>query len=307
MKRFIFIISLFILLFVSSWSILLHYWEQYAYSITTHSPYKRINFATNYVKENPDLVILGNSRAECSYNDSILSADLKLKCVNFGWAGYPFDYQYNVMWKTYLKNNNYPKYVLLEVGPWAFFDYVNPIYIVELLPYIDRPEFQFYMNLCPELSYRDGFLMHKYRGKITKIHKEYRKLNRTKKKIVNKKWNPNYLDYLGDSKLFEHDPQIISTFDTFVNECKQNNITLICICSPIHTDDCIPHFEMDSFWNVIHSHATGENVYVLNYQNYYGNDTTFFSTNGMHLGGKTGKEHFSKKVAHDLDSLGIIK
>ncbi len=130
MKRFLTTIVLFAIVFVTFWSVILNKWERYACTIEDEHPYCRINFVTNYVNENPDLVILGNSRAEDSYSDSILSAQLHKKCINLGWSGYPFNYQYHVMWRTYLKNNSSPEYVILEIGPWAFLDYVNPIYIL---------------------------------------------------------------------------------------------------------------------------------------------------------------------------------
>lgn len=307
MKRFlisILYVILFFCVFAACWSIIFTQWELYAYTIKKEHPYCRINFVTNYVQENPDLVILGNSRAEDSYSDSILSARLHLKCINLGWSGYPFDYQYNVMWKTYLKNNSFPKYVILEIGPWAFLDYVNPIYIAELLPYINRPEFQFYYELCPELSWADKLSMtYKYRGKIKKIYEDYEKTINKEKTPNNssKKWNANYL---GKPQKLEQDPEILSLLDTFIEECRQNDIKLVCVCSPIHIKDGASYFDMGSFWKLIYQHTNNKGIHVLNYQNEYGNDTTKFA-NPMHLN-EAGKYSFSQKIAHDLDSLGII-
>ncbi|MBR6309818.1 MAG: hypothetical protein IKR52_01265 [Paludibacteraceae bacterium] len=258
---------------------------------------------TNYINQNPDLVILGNSRAEASYNDSIISSILNINCVNLGWSGYPFDYQYHVMWKTYLKNNHYPRYVILEVGPWAFLDYVNPIYITELLPYINRPEFQFYINLCPELSWIDNINVYKYRGKIRHIYEEYKEMQgqgQTKENTM-KRWNSKYI---GTKRKLEKDPLILSLLHTFFDECSQNNVIPIIICSPMHITDGSSYFAMDSFWEIINCNIPDE-IYVLNYQDLYGNDTTFFH-DPMHLN-KIGKETFSIKIAHDLDSIGIIK
>jgi len=284
--------------------VILNKWERYACTIEDEHPYCRINFVTNYVNENPDLVILGNSRAEDSYSDSILSAQLHKKCINLGWSGYPFNYQYHVMWRTYLKNNSSPEYVILEIGPFAFLDYVNPIYITELLPYINRPEFQFYYELCPELSWADKLSMtYKYRGKIKKIYEDYEKTINNEKTPNNssKKWNANYL---GKPQKLEQDPEILSLLDTFIEECRQNDVKLICICSPIHIKDGASYFDMGSFWKLIYQHTNNKGIHVLNYQNEYGNDTTKFA-NPMHLN-EAGKYSFSQKVAHDLDSLGII-
>ncbi len=303
MKKFIFTILLFFLLLISAWNLVLKQWEYIAYNNNHLHPYKRVNYVTNLINENPDLVILGNSRAEGSYDVSILSNVLNIKCTNLGWAGYPFNYQYNVMWKTYLTNNNYPKYVLLEVGPWAFLDYVNPIYIIELLPYINRPEFQFYFEICPELSTLDHFAFYRYRGKTHEIIEQYKKMRNYEKASPNpsKGWNSQYI---GRHHELEQDPHILSILDTFIDECRQNGITLIFVCAPIHVNDGSSYFEMDSFWELIENHISGKDIQVLNYQNMFGNDTTLFG-NSMHLN-KKGKYQYSLKLAHDLDSLGII-
>lgn len=301
MKRFFIIISLFTLFIIFGWSIILSVYEQIAYSNTNIHPYKRINFVTNYTNKNPDLIILGNSRAEDSYDDSILSAKLNIKCANLGWAGYPFDYQYNVMWKTYIKSNSYPKYIILEVGPWAFLDYVNPIYTIELLPYIDREEFNFLFSLSAKFSRMDKFIFYKYRGKIINAYLECLKLCNTEetKQESSKRWNSDYFNKL---QKIESNPQILSLLDDFIDECQANNIILIVSCSPIH-GDALRYFRMDAFWKIINERTNKKNIKTLNYQNLYGNDTIMFE-NPMHLN-RFGKKLFSLKIAHDIDSIII--
>ena len=61
---------------------------------------------------------------------------------------------------------------------------------------------------------------------------------------------------------------------------------------------------MNGFWAIFNRIAKSNNIMVLNYQNLYRNDTIYFQ-DAMHLN-KYGRDCFSRKIAHDLDSLNII-
>ena len=303
MKRFILFIGSFVLIFCAIATLLLHLYEQKVYSCHTILPYASINSVTEMKDADADMLIVGNSRAFFGYNDSILSDILNLKCINIGWSGYPFDYQYHVMWKTYIKQNKAPKYILLEVGPWAFFDYVNPVYIIEMLPYIERPEFEFYVNLCPELSCWDKILLYKYAGQGREMINQYKAICRTETLDVwqNKPWNK---DYVGGFVPLEHDSLIMNDFASFLQDCEDLDIQLIIVDSPMHMEDGYSCFEMDQFWELIKSYIGEKSIPILNYENLLGNDKTLFK-DPMHLN-KKGRDWFSTRIAHDLDSLGLI-
>lgn len=305
MKRFILQVVIFVGILILLTSIPCLIFEKKAKQCTTRHPYCRVNFAINSANINADLIIMGNSRAEDSYNDSILSAQIGLRCLNLGWTGYPFNYQYNVMYQNYIKQNTKPRFILLEIGPWAFFDYVNPKYIIELLPFINRPEFEFYKKLCPEISYLDKFVFVRYAGKLYKVCDEVT-LFKSSKQIVTQnnigaKWRSDYFTHMHK---VEENVTILNLFERFVDECMNQNIKLVLICSPMHHDDGAMYFDMDAFWKVISKAIKDKEVPILNYYDLYGNDTTYFQ-NPMHLN-DYGKDRFTMKVAHDLDSLEII-
>lgn len=304
MKKFILFIFSFVVVFCILATLLLRHYEKKAYTCTTVSPYSVVNKVANMHDEAIDLLILGNSRAYFTYNDTLMSELLNRKCVNLGWSGYPFDYQYHVIWKTFIKQNPAPKQILLEVGPWAFFDYVNPKYTIEMLPYIERPEFQFYVNLCPELSWWDHILLYKYAGKGRQIVDEYKKFlfAPKEKRIPRIEWNPNYVQ--GPIAL-EQDPTILCDFEAFIQECDSLHIPLIFVDSPMHMDDGYSCFEMEKFWKLIYQYIGDRPIEVLNYESLYGNDTTLFQ-DAMHLTDAT-KDLFTTKIAHDLDSLKFLQ
>ena len=103
----------------------------------------------------------------------------------------------------------------------------------------------------------------------------------------------------------ESDTTIINLFKGFVNECKDQDMELILVCSPIHTDDGTKYFDMDAFWTIISSIVKDKDIPIMNYQDLYGSDTTYF-IDPMHLN-KYGRDCFTKILAHDLDSLGYLK
>ena len=298
---------MFLVVFALICSIPLYIFEIKAKECSSKDPYQRINYVSGLVNSNADLIILGNSRAANSYNDSILSLLIGLKCLNLGWSGYPFDYQYNVMYKTYIKQNKSPHYVLLEVSPYAFFDYANPNYIIELLPYINRPEFKFYVELCPELSWVDKILFLKYAGKLNKVRKElvsFKPSEQKIEKIKKEKKMKCYSNDVGGQHSVECNTSIIRIFNTFIDECLENDIKVILICSPIHIKDGASYFDMEGFWKIIYQCIENKEIMVLNYQDFFGNDTIYFQ-DPVHLN-YYGRDCYTEKVAHDLDSLKLI-
>ena len=111
-------------------------------------------------------------------------------------------------------------------------------------------------------------------------------------------------NYLKKKKFdVEKNPDIINLFKSFLSECEDRKIQLILVCSPIHTTDGTSHFDMEGFWNLMADILKGHEIKIMNYQNLFEDDTTYFA-NSMHLN-SYGKNCFTRKIAHDLDSLNI--
>ncbi len=273
--------------------------ERRAFACKTTAPYCRVNMIYNTKDNDAKLIIMGNSRAS-GYDDSILSDTLGIKCFNIGFAGYPFIYQYNIMYKTYMSQNARPDYIIQEIGPWAFFDYVMPKYSMDMCPYIDRENFSFLKEITPELSYADDFRLVRYAGKLNKVINEFNNIDEHCDTLPpDKTFHPRGL--INGKQKFEHTPENISLFKQFIDECSANNIRLILVCSPILKDVSSTYFEMDRFWNLIDSINHDSRLTVLNYQDLFGNDTTMFM-DYIHLN-ISGTEEFSSKVGHDLKQI----
>ena len=134
--------------------------------------------------------------------------------------------------------------------------------------------------------------------------KEINRLNHPemdKSKKNNKSWQE---DFFGKPIPLECDKSIIQLFDVFLDECRSDGIKVIVVCSPMHVKDALNYLDMYNFWRIIKRCVSGKGVSVISYAEYFGNDTTYFS-DPAHLN-SYGREVFSAKLIHDLDSIGII-
>jgi hypothetical protein len=304
MRRFLCQIGVFLVIVIAVCTIPPYVFEQKAKDCTNQDPYASINKVSNINHVDADLIILGNCRANGGYDASLMTSLSGLQCLNLGWDGSSFDYCYHIMYKTYLKNNKKPRYIIVDIGPWAFFEHEAPVYTIQMLPYIKRPEFQFYIEMCPQLSNADKLLFVRYFGTMGKVFKEISRLNRPEtigSNKVDKGWRDDYFD---KPHRLEGNKAIVQLFYSFLDECLSDEIKVILVCSPMHVKDGLSYFDMNNFWTIVKKCASGTGFPIISYAEYFGDDTTYFST-PAHLN-KHGREIFTAKLIHDLDSVGII-
>lgn len=304
MKDFLCKICVFLLMFITVCLIPICIFEKKAKSCIDIQPYSNINKVTNMKYVDADLIILGNCRAESSYDASLMSSLSGLKCLNLGWSGSSFDYSYHIMYNTYLKHNKKPRYIILEANPIVFFDHEFPVNSIQLLPYINRPEFQFCIETSPQLTNADKILFVKYFGKIIKVFEEIDRLNHKAKNNSEKNNNGWREHYLSEPQPLQCDKSIVQLFYMFIDECLSEGIKVIVVCSPMHVKGGLSYYDMKTFWSVVLKCVSGTKFPIISYAEYFGDDTTYFS-DPTHLN-KYGREVFTTKLIHDLDSVGII-
>lgn len=302
MKRFLCHMGVFLMVFVTVCTIPFCVFEKKAKECTDKEPYSQLNQVTKMRDINADLIILGNCRAAGGYDAFLMSLLSGLKCLNLGWDGSSFDYSYHIMYKTYLRNNTKPKYIIVDMSLWAFFDHELPVYTIQMLPYIKRPEFQFYIKTCSQLSDADKLMFVRYFGTMGKVIEEIGRLNRPEKpEKTTKNWQENYF---GEPQPLKCNMAIVQLFDKFLDECLSEGIKVILVSSPMHVKDGLSYFDMNNFWTIVKKCASGTGFPIISYAEYFGDDTTYFST-PAHLN-RHGREVFTTKLIHDLDSVGII-
>ena len=72
---------------------------------------------------NADIIVLGNSRASCSYQPEVLDSILGVNTWNLGVSGQPFGVSY-LRWRLYRRNNNPPKLLIVNMD-YAELEVVN--------------------------------------------------------------------------------------------------------------------------------------------------------------------------------------
>lgn len=304
MKRFLFRLILCFVVLAVICMIPCRIFEKKAKECTDREPYSRINMVNNLKNFNADVVVLGNSRAECGYNIPILDSLTRKKWINLGISGYPFDIQYNLMYKRYLEQNDKPKFIILEISTITSFRRSLGPYNIEMFPYVGHNDFKAYNDMCHELTFADKMMFVKYFGKLDLVVKELQKFERPEKETNLKKieWETK-----NDSinLTYKFNAEIMQSFCGFLDECEEQDVKLILVCSPIFGDPTKRYYDLYRFWGNIKYYMAGKKVPILSYQDLYCRDTSYFA-DPIHLN-EYGGACFSIRLAHDLDSLGLLE
>ena len=269
------------------------------------SPYSEINYIDKLNHADADMVILGNSRAKCGYNDSILSVLVGKNCINLAIPGFSFDFQYNAMYKRYLVHNNKPQYILIDVSPLVFFERTRNSYSLETLPYVGRDDFDGYFNICPGYKIADRIMLVKYFGKLDLVIKQLGKMEKKEEKSKRDETMKSTKINNSLTMPLEYDTTIIRLFCDFLEECVEENVNVIILCSPMYSESGKTCYDMDNFWRIIKYCVSGRKTVAVSYQDLYDSDMSYFA-DPMHLN-SYGRDCFTMKLAHDLDSFNLLK
>lgn len=306
MKKFLIDMFIIAILFLGSLYVLQFMVDIKAKNNYLDGRYRTLNTAL-YNEINADVVFFGNSRAQCHFDTKVMDSILNVKCYNMGLSGFPFDIQYHLVIRPYLQNNIAPKLIVYEISPQACLDYWNPIYQYHFLPYINNRYYDYYIEICDEISVVDRYLPFKYRGRSVKSF--YNALSEITRNYEGEDcFTPIFkagysINFIQGIYMLENNPLIINQLKEFVEECNENNIKLLFVTSPMHEDDFYNHCHTDEFLAMVDTISNWANR--LNYSLMFGSDTTFFAES-THLNAY-GAKVFSIKLAHDIDSLGILK
>lgn len=121
-------------------------------------------------------------------------------------------------------------------------------------------------------------------------------------------WNGTALNKVlsGDSIVARKEPKIVELFDSFLNHCKENDIQVILVFSPLYYKAMEFTKNKGEEMQLYHSFAEKYDIPLLDYSNdplCY--DTTYFC-NANHLN-KKGAELFSLKLANDIKEQNLYR
>lgn len=255
---------------------------------------------------NADLIILGNSRAWCQYSPQILDSVLGTTSYNIGIDGSCFNRQLAryELYRHYIPNA--PKYIVQNVEFFTL-GHTEGYEREQFMPYLIYPYFRERICQIEPFSFGELYIP-MYRYYVNNVYDEYTKYD-----------FPVVKGYLGEdnkwdgSKLNETEPYIqevdtnsLKMFIDYIEGLQEENIKLILVFAPIYKDGLSKVLNLEEIHGLYYDLANKYNLPILDYANcWLSQDTTYFY-NATHLN-KQGAELFSTKLAHDIDSLGIIQ
>ena len=112
---------------------------------------------------NADVVILGNSRAACSYHPIVLDSILGCNSVNLGVSGQPFGVSY-LRWQLYERHNKPPRLLIVNIDYGELNMVTNGFEKEQYYPYISDTLVRPYLDLYG-FSWMEKYIpMFRYRG-----------------------------------------------------------------------------------------------------------------------------------------------
>ncbi len=261
-----------------------------------------------------DIVVMGSSRSWVQISPQILDSVLHTNTYNIGMDGSCIDRQIP-RYKIYRKYNAKPKIILQEVGWGSTLQYGGrDSYLIEqYFPYfynadmremVIKPEgfdfFDFWMPMVRYVRYKNlGQILHVVRGLSNPemdVKKGY--------KGIEKDWDGSHLDKI-DSIYFRYNESSLVEFCDYLADCNKDSVQVVFVYPPFYADGTQKVVNLTEFYSLFDSVADEYNVRILNYlEDEMCSDTAYFY-NAMHLN-KRGSEKFSRILAHDLDSIGLI-
>lgn len=314
MKKFLSkILTFFVILYVLAISIDVFVSKQFHH--TTDYRYSVWNDILQGEMKN-DILIMGSSRAWVQISPQILDSVLKCSSYNLGMDGSGISRQiprYNL----YREYNNHPKVIIQNVD-WSSTlenSYQKKGYLLEqYFPYFYQTKmrklvlkyemFDFFDYSLPLIRYvRYSNMWQTYQAIKQLRNPEYSLVKGYKG--LTREWNGKELHKM-DSLKFLYTKQSLNEFCNYVERCKEDSIQMIFVYTPFYIEGTKLVSNISEFYNLFDSIAKKNNIIILNYlSNEICYDSAYFY-NAMHLN-KKGAERFSIVLAHDLDSIGILK
>lgn len=252
--------------------------------------------------QNAEVLILGNSRAR-GYNTDILSEILEKKCFNLGINAAAMIQQMR-FYDIYTSFQDAPKYIIQNVDFITFKKNDEHLYQREMFfPYFANFEVRKKIFKIENYDLFEKYLpCYRYLGYFWMIRQAFGVDIQKENNIIAARHEIKFNEIPNLTGKIEFDENAIKTFNLFLKEMKKAGIKIILVHAPLYINT-LNHINS---MHILDSLSIENDVKFLNYaydtisynSNYFSNQT--------HLN-KKGEELFTRKLAHDIDSLGILK
>ena len=266
------------------------------------------NDSTSY-----DLVINGSSRAWTQYNPLIIDSILNISSFNLGIDGSAINRQI-IKYKKYCSLHSTPKYLIqnIDLGTMSFtMGYEREQFFSYF--FTDRDLIKQY-DQYENFSWAEKYIpCYRYLGYYDVITEALFYDNKEHCfEYLNKgyfgrdeKWDGSVL-YEMDSVKCATDSTALKLFIDFLQKETDKGVKLVFVYAPVYVGAREKMVNEEQMFAMYDSIAREFNIQILDYNDIpmcY--DTTYFY-NATHLN-RIGAELFTTRLAHDIDSLGLLK
>lgn len=313
MKRFIRTCLLFALL-VTVGALLLQHVVDYGLKKMTHHTSTQTSIAQLLSDTlNADILIMGNSRALCSYNPAVLESITGMRTWNIGVSGQPFGISY-LRYQLYAQHNRPPKLLIINIDNNELEMIANGFGREEYYPYFSDSTVRSYLDIYG-FTWRDFYIpMYKYFGDYKLIgyglmssvglypfapqqhyHGFYNANEPFDGETLREVLRNNRLDSASCQ------PDAIQLLDQFVEDLNRQQVNILFCYAPQY-QELYRRLPLSDCMNAYRRISERHHIPLLDYSSLsWANDSSYFyNANHINL---LGSDLFSTRLAHTLDSL----
>ena len=264
---------------------------------------------------NADILIMGNSRALCSYNPAIMEKETGMRTWNIGVSGQPFGISH-FRYQLYTQHNRLPKLLIINIDNNELEMIENGFGREEYYPYFSDNIVRSYLDIYG-FTWKDFYIpMYKYFGDYKLIgyglmssvgiypfspQQHYHGFYNCDLPFDGETLHNVLRDNRLDSACCE--VEAIQLLDQFLEELSLQRVEVIFCYAPQY-QVLYKRLQLSDCMNVYRHLSERYNIPLLDYSSVsWANDSSYFyNANHVNL---LGSELFSVQLVHDIDSLGI--
>ena len=269
-----------------------------------------------------DVLIIGNSRAQGHIHPIILDSICECNSYNLGIEAYHMN-MHILKCHYYLKYNHKPKLIIYQIDLATIHNhpikrgsnseqflplFYNPFWR-DKLEYLGYNKVDLY---CPLYRYFGYHTAIRY-GMLEGLNIKHIVMSPAEKGF--KGWDElmaasitqDEIAKINQSNRFTTNTDDLKQFEVFIQECKDNDVAICLVYSPMYTavqEGLIDRYVFENYLNEV---STKYDVPYIDYTKdveLCSNPMYFSSPGHLNL---LGAEVFTTKLAHDIDSLGLLK
>ncbi len=257
-----------------------------------------------------DLVVMGSSRAWVQYSPAILDSILQINTYNMGIDGSGLNRQI-IRYEVY---DHYqarkPKYIVLNIDYFSANEWSYGYEREQFFPYMWNPYMRKEIQKVEPMSWGERYIpVYRY---VT-----YKGLYNVLYEIP---WDiKTYKGYMGQDRAweakayeeltafhFKADERVMAMFEQFLEERKNEGVKVVFCYAPMYIGFTNKVENLEEFFVCYKDYAEKYDIPILDYTYHELSMDTAYFYNASHLN-RRGAEIFSTQLAHDLDSILILK